>query len=181
MDSLGHRSNIFAQSERHGSHSSQTPHKIPETPQTIGKDISSIYLRTPRLPSPGFPGSEITNTPSVLPNPIGDKNAKSPRAPLEQSELMRKHAEVVRLMRTNSETSSQRTSSSLVVHNQQNFTPATTLASQLDGASRSPSLLSDAKAVGMKESDLPAYRNLLQLLASMTGPKYSLHYGNFFR
>lgn len=167
MDSLGHRSNIFAQSEKHQHHPSQTPFKVPETPQTVGKDLSSIYLQTPRVLR--SPVSEFSQTPSIVPTPTADKNTKSSRPPLEQSELMRKHAEVVRLLRTSAESSSQRSSASLTVQNQQNFAPATTLATQLEGASHSPSLLSDAKAAGMKESDIPAYRNLLQLLASMTG------------
>jgi hypothetical protein len=87
---------------------------------------------------------------------------------------MRKHAEVVRLLRTNpsehSTQSGRSPSSSVAIQRQLGFTPATTLATQLEGASRSSALLSDSRAVGMKEGDLPVYRNLLQLLASMTGP-----------
>jgi hypothetical protein len=179
MDSLGHRSNIFSQStaERHSHLPSHTPHPIPETPQSVGRDLSSIYLQTPRAPPTPFfptPAADISQTPkgSTAVTPFVDKNSKPSKIPLEQSDLMRKYAEVVRLLRTNPDSSSQRTrspSASLALQSHQGLTPATTLATHLESTSRS-SLLADAKAVGMKESDLPAFRNLLQLFASMTGP-----------
>lgn len=177
MDSLGHRSHIFSQSttERH-SHPSHTPHPIPETPQSVGRDLSSIYLQTPRA-TPFFPTPAIPQTPNGggATTPFVEKNSKPSKVPLEQSDLMRKHAEVVRLLRTNPHSSSQRTRSpndSLALQGQHGLTPATTLSTQLETTSRS-SLLTDAKAVGMKESDLTAYRNLLQLFASMTGMSHS--------
>jgi hypothetical protein len=177
MDSLGHRSNIFSQSttERNSHLPSHTPHPVPETPQSVGRDLSSIYLQTPRAPpTPFFPTPGLTQTPNgaTATTPFVEKNPKPSKVPLEQSDLMRKHAEVVRLLRTNPDSSSQRTSrspsSSLALQSHHGLTPATTLATQFESASRS-SLLTDARAVGMKESDLPAYRNLLQLFASMTG------------
>jgi hypothetical protein len=172
MDSLGHRNNTFAQTaDRHSQLSAHTPLAVPETPQSVGKDFSSIYLQTPRLlPSTFTTPSELTHAGAPA-TPFIEKNTQLAKLPLEQSDLMRKHAEVVRLLRTNStgDQSSRSPGSSLATQRHLGFTPALTLATQLEGSSRSAHLLADARAVGMKESDLPAYRNLLQLLASMTG------------
>ncbi len=178
MDSLGHRSNFYdSRKNQSSSSSAPTPLQICATPHSIGKDMSSIYLQTP--------GSTISQSiPASAPQtPVPSQaiplatNQKNVRTHLEQSDLMRKHADVVRYLRTNpTDKQSQRTPNGLgelsgvvALPTNKGFNPSSSLANQLEGISRSTGLLSDAQAVGMKGGDLAAYRNLLHLLASMTG------------
>ena len=166
MESLGHRSHMWKKMGLTASHRDQTPATHGRHSMTpSGRDAhetSSLYLHSRAL-------TDRSQTPAAAPA-HSDSSSKQ-----YQTALLKDHAAVVRVLHQSDQQGHSPGGGALVLSETGEgsrataaLQPATVLANQLDPFSGGVSA-STAAAHGMNELDVIAYRNLLELVAAMTG------------